>query len=196
MGPLVNNNAGSLCTTVTSPVVLANEQEVSSKSKACFIPVVSKVSKRRARKTPAAAKEKTTTSKVSIKNVREASSCPSPPRNFPKPSSVKTPRREACPSSRHTTLGEWPVLVEKASTKKTTPCASVFSPSTPKDERQIALSSPPTMLRAKPSNLPLKINETSPTRATNLSSTSRLQPSNKGKALMVEYGASLSEEES
>jgi hypothetical protein len=56
--------------------------------------------------------------------------------------------------------------------------------------------SSPTMPGARSSNLPLKINEASPTRATNLSSTSRLQPSNKGKAPMVEYGASSSEEES
>jgi hypothetical protein len=93
-------------------------------------------------------------------------------------------------------LGEWLVLVEKASTKKKTPCASAFSPSTPKDERPMEPPSPPTMPEAKPSNLPLKINESSPTRATNLSSTSRLPLSDKGNALMVEYGASLPEEES
>jgi hypothetical protein len=196
MGALVNNNTGSLRTTDTSPVVLTNEQEVNSKSDAGFIPVAFKASKRRARKAAAAAKEKATTSKFRTKNVREASSHPSAPHNFPKPSSVKTPRREARPSSRRTTLGEWPVLVEKASTKKTTPCASAFSPSTPKDEGPIALSSSPTMLGAKPYNLPLKINEASPTKAANLSSISKLQPSDKGKAPMVEYGASSSEEES
>jgi hypothetical protein len=86
--------------------------------------------------------------------------------------------------------------MEKASTKKTTPCAYALLPSTPKNEIPIAPPSPPTMARAKTSNLPLKINESSPTRATNLSSTSRLQPSDKGKAPMVEYGASSSKEES
>jgi hypothetical protein len=196
MPPLVNNNAGSLCTMATSPVVLTKEQDVNSKPEAGFIPVVSKASKRRARKAAAtAAKEKTIASKVSTKNVCAVSSCPSAPRNFPKPSSVKIPKREALPSSHHMTLGEWPVLVEKASTK-ITPCASTLSPSTPKNERPIALSSSPTTSGARLFNLPLKINELSPTRATHLSSTSRLQPSDKGKAPMVEYGASSSEEES
>jgi hypothetical protein len=50
----------------TSPVVLTNEQEVNSKSEAGFIPVVSKASKRRARKAAATAtaKEKARASKV------------------------------------------------------------------------------------------------------------------------------------
>jgi hypothetical protein len=107
MGPHMNNNAESLRTTTTSPVVLTNEQEVNSKFEVGFIPVVTKAPKRRAMKVVAtAAKEKVTTSKVRTKNVREVSSCPLAPRNFPKPSSVKTPRREARPSSHRTTLGE------------------------------------------------------------------------------------------
>jgi hypothetical protein len=178
-------------------VVLTNEQELNSKFEAGFIPVVTKASNRRAGNVAAAAaKEKVTAPKVRTNNVREVSSRPSAPRNFPKPPSVKTPRCETRPSSVHTTLGEWHVLVEKASAKKTTPCASAFSPYTPKDERPTASPSPPTMSGAKPSNLPLKVNESSPTRATNLSSTSRLQASDKGKAPMAEYGASSSEEES
>jgi hypothetical protein len=86
LGPLVNNNARSLHTTTTSPVVLTNEQEVNSKSEVGFIPVVSKASKRRARKAAAAAaaKEKVTASKVHTNNVREVSSRPLAPRNFPK----------------------------------------------------------------------------------------------------------------
>jgi hypothetical protein len=168
MGPLVNNNARSHHTTATSLVVLTNEQELNSKSKASFTPVVSKASKRRSRKVVAAAKEKVAASKVRTNNMHEVSSRPLAPRNFPKPSSIKTLRCEARPSSCRTTLGEWPILVEKASAKKTTPCASVFSPSTPKDEILIAPSSHPAMPGAKPSNLPLKINEASPTRATNL----------------------------
>jgi hypothetical protein len=195
MGPLVNSNAGSLRITATSPEVLTDEQELNSKSEAGFIPVVTKASKRRANKVAAAAKEKVTATMVSTKNVCEASSRPSAPRNFPKPLSVKTLRHEAHPNSRCTTLGEWPVRVEKASTMKTTPCAFAPSPSTPKNERPIAPPSPPTMPRAKTSNLTLKINESSPTRATNLSSILRLQPSDKGKAPMVEYGASSFEEE-
>jgi hypothetical protein len=185
----------SLHTTATSPVVLANEQELNSKSEAGFNPIVTKASNRRARKVAVAAKEKVTSRKVCTNNVREVSSRPSAPRNFLKPPSIKTPRCETHPSSLRTTLGEWHVLVEKASAKKTTPCASAFSPSTPKDERPMAPPSPPTMSGAKPSNLPLTINESSPTRATNLSSTSRLQPY-KGKDPMVEYGALSSKEES
>jgi hypothetical protein len=197
MSSLVKSNVESLCTTTISPVVPTNEQELNSKSEAGFIPVVTKASKRRARKAVsiAATKEKATTSKVCTKNVCEASSHHLPPHNFSKPSSVKTPRREARPSSRHTTLREWPVLVEKTSTKKTTPCASAFSPSTPKGERPMAPPSPPTTPGAKSSNLPLQINEASPIRATNLSSTSRLKPSDKGKASMAEYNTSSSEEE-
>jgi hypothetical protein len=87
LGPLVNNNSRSLHTTTTSPVVLTNEQEVNSKSEVGFIPVVSKASKRRARKAAAAAaaaKEKVTASKVHTNNVREVSSRPLAPRNFPK----------------------------------------------------------------------------------------------------------------
>jgi hypothetical protein len=112
MAPLMNNNAESLRTMATSPVVLTNEQEVNSKSEVGFIPVVTKVLNRRSRKVVAAvAKEKVTTSKVRTKNVREVSSHPSAPRNFLKPSSVKTLRHEAHPSSHRTTLGEWPILM-------------------------------------------------------------------------------------
>jgi hypothetical protein len=194
MSPLASNNAESHRTMTTSPVVLTNEQELHFKSEARFIPVVTKASKRRARN--AAAKEKVTASKVRTKNVREVSSRPSTLRNFPKPSSVKTSRCEACPSCRRTTLGEWPVLVEKASIKKTTPRASALSPFTPKDERPIALSSSPATPGARSSNLPLQMNEASPTRTANLPSMSRLQPSCKGKYPMVEYGMSSSEGES
>jgi hypothetical protein len=73
-----------------SLVLLVNEQEVNSMSEEGFILVLYKASKRRARRAAAAAKEKTTASKVSTKNVREASSRPLAPHNFPKPSSVKT----------------------------------------------------------------------------------------------------------
>jgi hypothetical protein len=151
MGPHVGNNAESLRTTTTSSVVPTNnEQELNSKSKASFIHVVSKASKRRARKAAAAAKGKVATSKVCSNNVREVSFHSLAPCNLPKPSSVKTPRCEAHPSPHHTTLGEFPILMEKASTKKTTQCASAFSPPTPKGERLMAPLSPPTMSGARP----------------------------------------------
>jgi hypothetical protein len=60
----------------------------------------------------------------------------------------------------------------------------------------MALPGSPATPGPKSSNLPLEINEVSPARATNLASISRLQPSDKGKSSMVEYGTSPSEEES
>ncbi|KAG2561607.1 hypothetical protein PVAP13_8KG207800, partial [Panicum virgatum] len=140
MGPLqASDNAGSLRTTAASLVAVAHEQEVNSKLKEGFTPVLSKSAKRRARR--AAAAKRATASKECTVIVRTAtSSCPVPP-GFSRPSSYRPPSHPVRPSSRHPTLGEWPIRVTHAAPTKSSapPSKATSSPILTKTLREGSL---------------------------------------------------------
>ncbi|TVU40415.1 hypothetical protein EJB05_13879, partial [Eragrostis curvula] len=188
MGPLqTTSSAESLRTTAASPAVI-NEKEVSSKPQDGFTPVLTKSAKRKAKR---AAKERVVAPKMRTNNVHKASPSSS------KPQSSRPTRQEAKPSSRPTTLGEWPVYVKATSPKKL--MARPLAPSsTLKIEEPSASPNSPKMLGVKLSQLPLSISGGSPTGIANTATPRKNMAlsRNKGKAPMVESNASSSEGES
>ena len=121
-----SNNTSSLRTTAALPVMTGHEQEVNSASQDDFTPVVSKATKRRARR--AAAKAREIASEKHTINVPKAASPHSALPGSSKSKINKPSIHKMELSSHRTTLGEWPVCIRPTSpTKRVQPSASSSS---------------------------------------------------------------------
>jgi hypothetical protein len=131
LGPLhASDSVGSLRTIAASPSMIGLEQEVNSKPQDGFIPIVSKATKRRARRM--AAMSRASASQEHPNKVHKVASSSSGPPGFSKPKVNKFVDHKAEAKFRQTTLGEWPICIKQAPpTKFVQP--RVSSTSTPKE---------------------------------------------------------------
>lgn len=197
MGPLqATNSASSLRITAASPTVVAHDQEVNSKLEEGFTPVVSKDTKRRARR--AAAKARVMASNKCVTNVRKATSSNAVPPRLSKPKITNSSTQKMVPRCRPTTLGECPVCTKRVPPTKSTPLM-VSSSSTPKAKGVMPpLTSPqklgacssrpaPSILGAPPAKTATTTALPPPNGGIVLrDQPHRPQPSNKERAVVVE----------
>jgi hypothetical protein len=195
LGPLhASDSASFLHTTAASPAMIGLEQEVNSKPHDGFIPVVSKATKRRARRM--AARSRVSASQEYPNKVHKVASSSLGPPGFSRLKANKSVSHKTEARFRKTTLREWPVCIKQAPPTKFVQLR-VSSTSTPKETTPTL--TPPKMLEVRSSKLAPSILGAPPTKTVTI--TTPLGPNeevvlvdqhqhphfcNKGKAAMVE----------